>query len=192
MNVTGSFPKMLALGLIATTLHVQSANSEKIESKMQPISAELALQKFDELCVSHYLDRSALLERLVKDTVSWKAHKKLRSSDVRGGVYFESSVGELGHVIQTNISPMTNDPACHFTFVRDQTVTHKSLVIAATERFGLKDGGDTSSRIDGGQMRWDFQNVGPVPARIFVTSDTKANGRIVSRLSISRHRTPKV
>jgi hypothetical protein len=180
--------KIITIAMIAMAAGAHAADAQKTDLKMQPINAETALQKFDDICVANYLQRSTVLEKLSKDSVKWTAHKKRRRDDLGGGVYFESSVGEIGHVIQPILPPTANDPGCHFTFVKDQSVSHKSLVAAATDRFALQNGRDDSSRGDGGQMRWDFQKVGPAPARIFVTSDIKANGRTVSRLSISRHR----
>ena len=158
------------------------------KTKMGAIGASEAMQKFRDICVTHYLDKEALLAKLQADSVRWVLYEKRRPSDITGGLYLESKRGEIGYISLPNQRPALNDPACHFSFVSDRNTTHQSLVTLATKELGLYGGRDTTSKT-GLQMRWDYQNIDGTLVRIFVSSGVKANGRVVSRLSISRHRT---
>jgi hypothetical protein len=157
---------------------------------MEATSAQQALARFSDICVANYLDKDALVATLQADKERWSLHTTRRPHDVGGGIYLESRSGETGYVSQPNQRTSYNDPACHFTFIADNKATHKALISLAISKFALREGRDTTSK-NSRQMRWDYQAVGAAPARIFVTSNLKANGRTVSRLSISRHRIPK-
>ena len=160
------------------------------KGKMAAIDSGQAVQKFQDICVAHYLDKTALLAKLQADPNVWVLYQYRRPSDITGGMYLESKQGEISYVSLPNKPPELNDPACHFTFVAKKNASHQALVTLVTERLGLSAGQDTSSQKNGPQMRWDYQRVDGTLVRIFVSSGVKANGRVVSRLSISRHRTP--
>ena len=184
--------KMMIKNLAVSGAILFFASNLQAEDKirMEATTDQEALSRFADICVASYLDKEALLAKLHTDKEKWLLHTTKRPHDIRGGIYLESKHGEIGHVSQHEQSPSNNDPACHFTFITDKKSSHNKLVSLVKTRFGLSEGKDTTSKI-AKQVRWDFQNVGAAPARFYVTIGLKANGRTVSRFSISRHRTPK-
>lgn len=181
--------RALILTSIATAVLSSASASAQQKHKMEAISESEAVQNFRDICVAHYLDRKSLLDRLQADVDTWTLHTERRPSDLTGGLYLESKRGEIGYVNLPNDRVTNNDPACHFSFISNKKATHQSLVNLATKELGLIGGRDTTSK-NSKQVRWDYQNINGTPVRIFVSSGIKANGRVVSRLSISRHRTP--
>lgn len=178
-----------ALLLAAPSLTVAKVKPND-QIQMMPIDNQKAVALFDEICVKNYLDKSMLAAKMISDDEPWMLHRQKRTSDVTGMVYFESRQGEIGYINYPKQRPAINDPACHFTFIADQTASHKNLVALASATLMLRNGKDMTSN-KSRQMRWDYQDIGGAPARIFVTTGLKANGRTVSRLSISKHRTPE-
>lgn len=183
--------KKRALILIGIAIAVVSSGSVTAQQKrkMGAISENEAVQNFRDICMAHYLDRKSLLDRLQADLDTWTMYTERRPSDLTGGLYLESQRGEIGYVNLPNQRVTNNDPACHFSFITEKKATHQSLVNLATNELGLTGGRDTTSK-NNKQVRWDYQNINGTLVRIFVSSGIKANGRVVSRLSISRHRTP--
>ena len=183
--------KKMALLFISMTLVAASSTRVTAQQKgtMGAIGANEAIHKFREFCVAHYLRKEDLLAKLRADTDTWTLYTVRRPSDLNGAIYLESQRGEIGYVDLPNQRPTINDPACHFSFISEKKSTHQSLVTLVSKELGLSSGRDTTSK-NSKQMRWDYQNIDGTPVRIFVSSGIKANGRIVSRLSISRHRTP--
>ena len=176
---------------LALTASIGGTVAAEQQIRMEATSDVEALRSFQEICVAHFLEKKALFAKLRSDPGKWILHTKRRPSDVYGGVYFESKNGEVGHVSTPKLPRVINDPACHFTFISDNQTNHQSLVKLTIRELSLIGGKDTSSK-NAKQVRWDFQNVNGGLVRIFVSSGLKANGREVSRLSISKHRVPPV
>jgi hypothetical protein len=157
---------------------------------MTPLAGNEAIAEFRRICVDNFLDENALSTELASEESRWVELKPLPKGYIRSGRYWRSSTGEVGYVSVPGYPKDINDPACHFTFVRNTRDTHGSLIALAVKYLKLGVGRDTGkSKID--QRRWDFENVGGVKARIFVTSNLKSDGLIVSRFSISKHRLSK-
>jgi hypothetical protein len=155
--------------------------------RMDPVSGEDAIADFKRICVDNFLDAKALSEELASEKSRWVALKPLPKVYLNYGRYWRSSTGEVGHITSPSQPLVINDPACHFTFVQSSKDTHGSLIGLATSYLQLGVGYDTGKpKIN--QQRWDFQEVGGVQTRIFVTSNLELDGLIVSRFSISKHR----
>jgi hypothetical protein len=154
---------------------------------MRSITGTEAIAEFKRICVANFLDQKAIVSELNTEQARWTALKPLPKGYITAGKYWRSNTAEVGYVSQPNQTKDFNDPACHFTFVLSKNDTHGSLVALATEHLKLGTGRETGKPVIK-QRRWDYEDVGGVKSRIFVTSNLKSDGLIVSRFSISRHR----
>ena len=157
---------------------------------MTPLAGNEAIAEFKRICVNNFLDEKALSTELASEKNRWVSLTRLPKGYISSGQYWRSSTGEVGYVSVPSYPKEINDPACHFTFVRNSKDTQASLTALAIKYLKLgvgRDPGKTKVQ----QRRWDFEDVGGVKARIFVTSNIKLDGLIVSRFSISKHRLGK-
>ena len=157
---------------------------------MTPLAGNEAIAEFKRICVNNFLDEKALSTELSSEKNRWVSLTPLPKGYISSGHYWRSSTGEVGYVSVPSYPKEINDPACHFTFVRNSKDTQASLTALAIKYLKLGTGRDPGkTKVE--QRRWDFEDVGGVKARIFVTSNIKLDGLIVSRFSISKHRLGK-
>jgi hypothetical protein len=179
--------KFWLLPAMVTALSVPSLAAKW---SMTPLAGNEAVAEFKRICVNNFLDGNALSAELASEKNRWVSLASPPKGYISSGRYWRSSTGEVGYVSVPSYPKKINDPSCHFTFVRNSKDTQASLSALAIKYLKLGAGRNPGkTKVD--QRRWDFEDVGGVKARIFVTSNIKLDGLIVSRFSISKHRLGK-
>lgn len=172
----------------ATSVLAQTASGD-----FQITSMEMALDRFETLCIGPMPDPQAFADAMNVSGLQWTKLNRSSEEVWAIGNAWQSTIGQISYHYRREDRPIIlRNPACHFEFVVAPDYDH-SVATPVVQR-ALDLGEPCSRNRQRNQTRWEKMDPRGFVIRVFLSSETDTLDRRGARLSVSRMipQTPEV